>query len=409
MVTIKEIETFIFNQYLIPITFFIALAFGCDSEDYIDNNPPGEVSVTSIEPTRGGAIINYELPTDNDILYVRAEYVNAQNQNVFRVSSKHKTSLEISGMIDSTPVDVNLKVVDESQNSSKGIIVSILPEKSFIFDILENVNIVEDLGGVRVSWENLEEKTVFIYLFFEVDGFQEFRILSSAAKNNSQFVRGLAAVPTNFSIKVQDFDGNETTIRDLGQYTPLFEEKIAKSTWTLVDDLSINGNAYEGSTVNFWDDIIDTAATNSDNSYFIINRADNGGVLRWPLDIVIDLNKQVKINRLKVWQRAFWYNAPNDPLEPYYYQAENLRTFEIYVSNDKIEWELVGSFDIGDPMTSEGTIPVDKLEEAALGHDFNLEEISPQFRYLKFSITANFGSDTFVHGSEISIFGIDNL
>lgn len=409
MVTIKEIETFIFNQYLIPITFFIVLAFGCDSEDYIDNNPPGEVSVTSIEPTRGGAIINYELPTDNDILYVRAEYVNAQNQNVFRVSSKHKTSLEISGMIDSTPVDVNLKVVDESQNSSKGISVSILPEKSFIFDILENVNIVEDLGGVRVSWENLEEKTVFIYLFFEVDGFQEFRILSSAAKNNSQFVRGLAAVPTNFSIKVQDFDGNETTIRDLGQYTPLFEEKIAKSTWTLVDDLSINGNAYEGSTVNFWDDIIDTAATNSDNSYFIINRADNGGVLRWPLDIVIDLNKQVKINRLKVWQRAFWYNAPNDPLEPYYYQAENLRTFEIYVSNDKIEWELVGSFDIGDPMTSEGTIPVDKLEEAALGHDFNLEEISPQFRYLKFSITANFGSDTFVHGSEISIFGIDNL
>ena len=403
-------ETFLFNRRLKFIKVFILiLIYGCESENISDNDPPGDVIIVSIESTNGGAVINYELPSDNDILYVRAEYMNAQGQKVFRVSSKHKTSLEISGMIDSTPVDVNLKVVDESQNSSKGIIVSILPEKSFIFDILENVNIVEDLGGVRVSWENLEEKTVFIYLFFEVDGFQEFRILSSAAKNNSQFVRGLAAVPTNFSIKVQDFDGNETTIRDLGQYTPLFEEKIAKSTWTLVDDLSINGNAYEGSTVNFWDDIIDTAATNSDNSYFIINRADNGGVLRWPLDIVIDLNKQVKINRLKVWQRAFWYNAPNDPLEPYYYQAENLRAFEIYVSNDKIEWELVGSFDIGDPMTSEGTIPVDKLEEAALGHDFNLEEISPQFRYLKFSITANFGSDTFVHGSEISIFGIDNL
>ena len=132
-------------------------------------------------------------------------------------------------------------------------------------------------------------------------------------------------------------------------------------------------------------------------------------MLRWPLDIVIDLNKQVKINRFKVWQRAFWYNAPNDPLEPYYYQAENLRTFDIYVSNDKLEWELVGSYDIGDPMNSEGIISGDKLEEAALGHDFSLEEISPQFRYLKFSITANFGSDTFVHGSEISLYGIDNL
>ena len=148
-------------------------------------------------------------------------------------------------MIDSTPVDVNIKVVDESQNISEGINISVTPQRSFIFDILENISLVEDLGGVRVSWENVEEKTVFVYLFIEVNGIQEFRILSSNSRNNSQFVRGLAATPTNFSIKVEDFDGNETPVRDIGQYTPLFEEKIAKDTWTLVDNLSINGNAYE--------------------------------------------------------------------------------------------------------------------------------------------------------------------
>ena len=406
----KLIEVFLIKKHSILIGLFVfILTSGCESDNISDNNPPGDISIVSIEETNGGALINYELPSDSDILYVRAEYVNAQGQKVFRVSSKHKTSLEISGMIDSTPVDVNIKVVDESQNMSEGISISVTPKRSFIFDILENISLVEDLGGVRVSWENVEEKTVFIYLFIELNGIQEFRILSSSSRNNSQFVRGLAATPTNFSIKVEDFDGNETPILDIGQYTPLFEEKIAKDTWTLVDNLSIDGNAYEGSTVKFWDDVVDTAATNSDNSYFIINRADNGGVLRWPLDIVIDLNKQVKINRFKVWQRAFWYNAPGDPLEPYYYQAENLRTFDVYVSNDKLDWELLGSFDIGDPMNSEGIIPIDKLEEAALGHDFILDEISPQFRYLKFSITANFGSDTFVHGSEISLYGIDNL
>jgi len=406
----KLIEILLIKKHSILIGLFVfILTSGCESENISDNNPPGDISIVSIEETNGGALISYELPSDSDILYVRAEYVNAQGQKVFRVSSKHKTSLEISGMIDSTPVDVNIKVVDESQNMSEGINISVIPKRSFIFDILENISLVEDLGGVRVSWENVEEKTVFIYLFIELNGIQEFRILSSSSRNNSQFVRGLAASPTSFSIKVEDFEGNETPILDIGQYTPLFEEKIAKDTWTLVDNLSINGNAYEGSTVKFWDDIVDTASTNSDNSYFIINRADNGGVLRWPLDIVIDLNKQVKINRFKVWQRAFWYNAPDDPLEPYYYQAENLRTFDIYVSNDKFDWELLGSFDIGDPMNSEGIIQADKLEEAAMGHDFILDEISPQFRYLKFSITANFGSDTFVHGSEISLYGIDNL
>ena len=153
-------ETFLFNRRLRFIKVFILiLMYGCESENISDNDPPGDVLIVSIESTNGGAIINYELPSDNDILYVRAEYMNAQGQKVFRVSSKHKTSLEISGMIDSTPVDVSITVVDESQNISDGINVSVIPERSFIFDILENISLVEDLGGVRVSWENIEEKT----------------------------------------------------------------------------------------------------------------------------------------------------------------------------------------------------------------------------------------------------------
>lgn len=399
-------KTYFLKIFLAAIVF---TAFGCDTNDANDTTPPGEVIVLSVEPTNGGGIINYELPSDNDVLFVRADYTNAQGEQVFRVASKHQNSIEISGMVDSSPVEVQVRVVDESQNQSNPVVIEVIPERSFIYDILEDISLVADLGGVRVSWENLEEKTVFIYLYIEVNGVEEVRILSSNARTNSKFVRGLAALPTKFSVKVEDFDGNESPIREVGQYTPLFEEKIQKDTWTLVENLSINGNAYEGSTVNFWDDVIDTASTNSDNSYFIINRADNGGVLRWPLDIVIDLNKKVKINRFKVWQRAYWYGAPNDPFEPYYYQAENLRTFDLFVSNDKLEWQLLGSYDIGDPMNTEGVVPTDKLEEAALGHDFNLDEISPEFRYLKFSITANFGSDSFVHGSEISIYGIDNI
>ena len=401
--------------FMNKLTFLLAFALAgffigsCDSSNIKeDTTAPGKLSVQSVTPTSGGGIIHYNLPADNDILFVRADYINAQGDEVYRVSSKENDSIEISGLIDTSPVTVNLSVFDTSQNQSEVVSVDFSPNRSFIFDVLESLEITSDLGGVRVNWTNDEEKTVFIYVSITaIDGEEEIRILSSSNQNGARFVRGLAAEEQNFSIKVEDFDGNSTPDTDFGNYTPLFEEKIDKTSWRLVSNLSVNGDAWEGQTVNFWDDIVDTVSTNSDNSYFIIYRSLNGGVLRWPLDIVIDLNKTVKINRFKVWQRAFWYNGPANTA--YYYQAENLRAFEIYVSNDKIEWELVGSFDIGDPMTSEGTIPVDKLEEAALGHDFNLEEISPQFRYLKFSITANFGSDTFVHGSEISIFGIDNL
>ena len=395
--------------YLLTLALYGFLIGSCENVDINeDTTAPGKLSVQSITPKSGGGIIYYNLPADNDILFVRADYINAQGDEVFRVSSKENDSIEISGLIDTSPVTVNLSVFDTSQNQSEVVSVDFSPNRSFIFDVLESLEITSDLGGVRVNWTNDEEKTVFIYVSITaIDGEEEIRILSSSNQNGARFVRGLAAEELNFSIKVEDFDGNSTPDTDFGNYTPLFEEKIDKTSWRLVSSLSVNGDAWEGQTVNFWDDIVDTVSTNSDNSYFIIYRSLNGGVLRWPLDIVIDLNKTVKINRFKVWQRAFWYNGPANTA--YYYQAENLRSFDIYVSKDKVEWQLLGNFDIGDPSDGSGNIPDEKIDEAAQGHDFNLEEVSPEFRYFKFSITANYGSDTYVHGSEISLFGVDNL
>ena len=38
-----------------------------------------------------------------------------------------------------------------------------------------------------------------------------------------------------------------------------------------------------------------------------------------------------------------------------------------------------------------------------------VDGVSDTFRYLKFSITSNYGSDTYVHGSEITLWGLDNV
>jgi hypothetical protein len=394
------------NIICIPILLLlISIVVSCESDDKGDTTPPGELTITSTEATYGGAIISYELPNDDDILYVRADYTNGKGEAVFRTVSKHVNQIEVSGFVVEEDVVVSLTVVDENQNRSKDVEHEIRPMRSFIYLVQESIQIEPDLGGVQVSWENIEEKTVFVYIHVQDGDDEEIRILSSSNKNEKIFVRGLEATPLLFLTKTEDFDGNITDLIEKGTYTPLFEEKINKNTWQLVSNLSIDGNAYEGATVNFWDDVVDTFETDSDNSYFIINRSDNGGVLRWPLDIVIDLNKKVKINRFKVWQRAFWYNGPGD--QPYYYQSENLRSFDLFVSMDKSEWALLGSFQIEEP--TNGDISAEKIEEAAAGHNFNLDEISPEFRYLKFSITSNFGSDSFCHGSEITLFGRDNL
>jgi hypothetical protein len=395
------------RNFLSIFLFSLILLISCDENESGDTVAPGSITIENIAPTNGGGIISYSLPGDSDILFVRAEYTNSLGDDVYRVSSSHNNSVEIDGLNQDTPINVRLYVVDESQNISDPTQVEFTPLPSFIYLVQESISISPELGGVRIEWENIAEKTVYVHLHIVNGDDEEIRILSSDKEFENISVRGLESVETTFLTKVEDFDGNITDLEEKATISPLFEEMIDKSTWTLVDNLSVNGNAWEGSTVNFWDDVVDTAATNSDNSYFIIWRDQNGGVLNWPLDIVINLNKNVQVHRFKVWQRAFWYNGPTGI--PYYYQEENMRSFDLFASNNAQDWTLLGQFDIGDPSDQDGNISQDFIDAAAEGHDFDLEGVSDAFRYLKFSITSNFGSDTYVHGSEITLWGLDDV
>ena len=385
----------------------LVILFGCKDDENGDTTPPGSLSVEDITPTNGGGIISYLLPDDLDVLFVRAEYTNSLGVDVYRVSSSHNNYIEIDGLNQNTPVQVRLFVVDENENLSQPVEVEFTPLPSFIYLVQESISITPDLGGVKLEWENVAEKTVYVHLHIVSDDNEEIRILSSNSSSENIFVRGLESVEMTFLTKVEDFDGNITDLEEKATLTPLFEEMIDKSTWTLVNQLSVNGNAWEGETTAFWDDVVDTAESNSDNSYFIIWRDQNGGTLNWPLDIVISLNKNVRVHRFKVWQRAFWYGGPTGV--PYYYQEENMRSFDLFASNNLTDWTLLGQFDIGDPSDENGNIPQDFIDAAANGHDFNLDGVSDTFRYLKFSITSNYGSDTYVHGSEITLWGLDNV
>ncbi len=396
------------NQIKKIILFIVLIGsiLSCSKNEDVDSTPPGIITNVSVVPTNGGGIISYTLPSDSDVSYVRAEYTNSQGEDVFRVASKYNTSLEVNGLNQTSPIKVILYVVDENENISEAVEIEFTPLESFIFLVQQSIEISPDLGGVKITWENIASKTVFVYVHILNGNDETIRILSSNNAEESLFIRGLEAVEMTFSTKVEDFDGNQTDLQVVGNYTPLFEEKIEKNTWTLIASQSINGNAYEGRTVNFWDDIVDTVETDSDNSYFIATRDNNGGSLNFPLDIVIDFNKNVKIKRFKVWQRAYWYQGGG---VTYHYQEENIKSFNLYASNDAQSWDLLGQFDIGDPRDSAGNIPASAFQEAIDGHDFSLDNTSEQFRYLKFSITSNYGSTIITVGSEITLYGLDNL
>ena len=392
---------------LLFLTILIFAVSSCSKQDDGDTTPPSVLTVNSVTPTNGGGIISYTLPNDDDILYVRAEYTNSNGVDVSRASSSYNNSIEIDGLNQTTALTITLYVVDENYNQSAPIYVELVPLESFIYLVQESIEVNTDLGGFRITWENIQSKTVYVFVHINNGSEEEIRILSSNNSSESIAVRGLPSEEITISTRIEDFDENSTTLEEKGTLTPLFEQVIDKSTWTLVASQSVNGNAWEGASVNFWDDVIDTTNNNSDNSYFMIWRDLNGGSLNWPLDLVIDLNKNVKVTRFTVWQRAYWYNGPSDI--PYYFQEENMKSFTMYASNDAQVWEELGQFDIGDPRDSEGNIPQSALDSAANGHEFELDEVSESFRYLKFSVTSNYGSEAYVNGSEITMYGLDDI
>ncbi|HPT43286.1 MAG TPA: DUF4959 domain-containing protein [Paludibacteraceae bacterium] len=394
--------------YILLLTIIV---FTACNEEVLDTTAPGKVTDISYKPTNGGAILTFTAPDDNDLLYVKAVYTNSLGKEVFKVTSHYGDSIEIDGFKDAAPQKVKLYAVDRSNNVSEATEIEVTPLKSFIYLVQESIQLKEQLGGVRITWQNPDQKTVFVYVSFTKNGKTYERILSSALSAPVLMIRGLEPEEYNFSVTVEDFNGNKTDKVIVGSYKPLLEQKIDKSTWKVLQNLSVDGDKWEGTLASFWDDVVDTKESAADNSYFIINRDDNGGMLKWPLDIVVDLNKTVVINRFVVWQRAFAYvNAEQNGVSTdyYYYKEENMKSFSVSVSNDKLTWTSLGTFDIGDPRDAAGVISPAKYKEAIDGHEFNLESVSQPFRYLKFSVLSNYGSETNVYGSEITLYGLDN-
>lgn len=382
------------------------------NEENDDTTPPGKLKVLEVIPTHGGAKIAYELPSDDDVLYVKALYRTSRGEEIFKASSIYLDTIEVEGFNDTTPQNVTLYVIDRAKNQSEAVEINVNPLVSHIHLVNQSVQLTETFGGVTVSWENTMEKMVHVKLLFTSSKGTDSVMISRDSRSYKTQVKNLDTL--NYLVKciVEDKYENKTPARQIGTFKPLFEQKIDKSTWKLETALSAKGDAWEGLTINFWDDVIDTRENASDNSYFIMTKANNGGSFNYPLDVVINLNKKAVVNRFVVWQRDFDYNnrtEDNISVISYYYQPENVRAFSLFVSNDLVTWTPTGNYDIGDPADDDGNIDKKFIEQARNGHEFMLDKVTEPFQYLKFSITANYGSSDNMCCSEITLFGVDNV
>ncbi len=422
---------------------------GCSDDDTTLTT----VTNLSYEPTMGGAIIKFTAPESNDLLYVKAAYVNSLGQKVFRSTSIYDNKIEIDGLADETrSYPISVSAVDKWGGETSANVINVTPGRSYINIIKDNLEIHPMCGGLSITWENpagidLKDdvdvnpgKQVYVVVdYTDSAGVSRRRYLTSKQMNAKARIRGLFAGHYDVTFHVEDFAGNKTAQSNEQRYDvppeyefakfstspdPVTGEPIKTMIWTLVPKLTTLQQAWEYRNAAIFDGIIDSKSVNTQN--YAGTDADNvaayGSGIPWDtdqVDIVVDMHQVVSISRLKAWQRAFKYGdqpfsnrgvAGADGIsDDYdYYQPDNLKRFKLFGSMtlDEDGWFLIQDCDISTNSTA-GKLPImadvdyngdgtlvnmpdnQSYQYAMEGHEWELSEMTDSVRYIRVRFVEN--------------------
>lgn len=390
------------NSIYILLILLISMVSCTDESSDNTVIKPKPIQNARFEPTTGGGVIYYDIPDDESIHFIKAEYVLNTGKVITRASSFYTDSIVIDGFNDTNEHEVKLYSVNFEGVTSDPYTLIIQTEGSPLEEILQTFHISPSFSSAKLAWEN--ETGLWIQVILEITTKDKIVVqteYSMLEGMNEMWIRNLAKEEYSFAVYLKDRYGNSSSKVDLGSFIPLVDYILDKSTWNYIPNDELpegmeNSDLLfqEGRITKFWDDIIDDAMENNLN-YFYSSKG-------FPFSYFIDLGRSVKISKVKVWQRESHWQT-----QPYYYNGQNVKTFEIWISNDKINWERVRRATILQPSN-----PTTAYEEARNGHEFIIYEddprFTPEFRYLEFRGIETFGmSDPYACLSEITLYGIE--
>jgi hypothetical protein len=359
------------------------------------------------ESLPGGGKITYKVPdSDNDISYVKAEYIYKEEKRIER-SSIYCDSLKIEGLNSMEPVSVNLYVVDHSQNVSAPVNISFTPDTPPIETIFNSVNLTADFGGMKVSWTNETATEIGLTIFVEdsLGIMQETDTRFSRDVQGELVFRGYEAKEIRLAIRITDKWGNISGLKEV-VITPLFEKAIDKSKFSaanLPDESYVNEEMSPNAYRNFFDGNV--------TSIWVSNYT-----LAYPTPASIDLGVMAKLSRFRLWGQSCCY-----------YNNYGFRVFEVWVTNEvkrsepdsywtsgawKNDWVKLNDYEVRRP--SGGTEPIGNptgvdLEAAQNGWEFLVPLEAPPCRYVRFVVHTVWSSSMALCMAEVSFWGDDNF
>lgn len=372
----------------------------CDEEPRgqqpIHHNPPGPVSEVTVENIPGGAKITYNVPVDEDFLYVKAIYTLKDGIKSEHRSSLYNNYLTIEGFGSTDAQEVELVAVDRYRNESSPVKVTVNPLTPPVLTIGESLDLVADFGGVHAYWTNPTRADVGVTILIKDhnDEFVPLETFYSSMVDGDGAARGLDVEETEFGLYVQDRWENRSETKYF-TLTPIFEDMFDKNKFQAIE---LPGDAPKGpggwELQKIWDGV------KGENGY-----SSQGGMGVWPQSITFDLGIVAQISRITLYQRTGGDDG-------YIFAEGNPRLFQIYGSETL---DMTGNWDSWTLlMDCESIKPSglpfgmknnEDIERAKSGENFVNSPLNPKVRYLRILVTQTWsGGDNF-QISELDIWG----
>lgn len=390
--------------YFLLAVLNLALLIGCEenilkpiSEDGV---APGKVQVVQVTPLHGGFEVEYTLPDDKDLLYVKAEY-----ELVGGVTGRVKVSyfdnkLTVLGFGDTNERTVKLYAIDRSENQSEPVEFKAAPLAPPVSLIHDSLRISSDFGGAKFTWINRTAAPISIEIFTEdtlTHDLVKVNTVYTSQVESKFSLRNMKSVPTKFAAVIRDRWDNvsDTIYPEGGVLTPLFEEKLDKTKMrkiVLASDTKWDawGFRYE----NLYDDDFNsTSHTQGDHP--------------WPQIFTIDLGVKVTMSRFRVYMRG-----PEN--RDWFYGHGNPKKYDVYGAavmpanpDDLTQWQRLRPVCISTKPSGLAQNTDEDIQHGLNGdeYDFDQTEYPSEIRYFRLVVWETWDGAGYVDFNELSWWG----
>lgn len=388
------------KAYILFAILWLFLSVSCSDytvEPITKNNEiPAMVTNVRFEPSPGGAKIMYNVPKDNNLLYIKAVYQLKSGVQREVKSSFYQDYLEIDGLSDVSPCKINLYSVSRSEKESKPVTVEVTPLTAPVQTAFESLKMKETFGGVWVSFENkTEANLVFTILVKDsTDTFIPIETMYTKRMKGDFLARGFDPSEKTFGVFVKDRWGNRSDTL-YANLIPVFEQLLDKTKFKAIE---LPGNSHIphiGANVNYmWDGKTGSAGG-------IIHHTKPGsGIPQW---FNFDMGGSSVLSRFKFHHRS----------DGFQYSNGDVKTFEVWGSNDPDKdggwgnWVLLGTFTSIKPSGSPiGTNTAEDTQFACVdGEGFDFPNGIPPVRYLRFKVLEVWGGVNYIYVAELTFWG----